>query len=76
MVLVRQWTRMLGHGNLRKSCIALNFNGQSQPIRQRTESKVVHSPFPDVSIPSCLVDEGVWSNLERWPDKDALVSRF
>ncbi|VVC29373.1 AMP-binding, conserved site,AMP-dependent synthetase/ligase,AMP-binding enzyme, C-terminal domain [Cinara cedri] len=76
MVLLKQWSRLLGHGHLRRtSCIALT-NVPGQPIRRQTESKVVHSPFPDVEIPSSLLHEGVWSNLEKWPDKDALVCGF
>lgn len=74
MALVKQWSRLLGHGYFRRSsCVALT-NGPSQPIRRRTESKVVRSPFPDMEIPSGLLHEGVWKNLEKWPDKDALVS--
>lgn len=76
MVLVRQWNRLLNRDSLRRTCSALNYNNQSQPIRQRSETKVVQSPFSDVQIPSCLIDEGVWGNLERWADKDALVSQF
>lgn len=73
MVLVKQWSRLLSKGHLRRTSIALK-NSVNQPIRPRSDSKVVHSPFPDVQIPSCLIDEGIWSNLERWSDKDALVS--
>ncbi|XP_025410729.1 4-coumarate--CoA ligase [Sipha flava] len=72
MVLIRRCGRIIGHGYWQRTCFALN-NGISQPNRQRTESKVIRSPFSDVEIPSCLLDEGVWGNLERWPDKDALV---
>lgn len=74
MVLVKQWSRLLRQGHLRRTSIASLKNSSNQPIRQRSDSKVVHSPFPDVQIPSCLLDEGIWSNLERWSDKDALVS--
>lgn len=34
---------------------------------------MVRSPFSDVQIPENLIDEYVWSGLERWPDRDALV---
>lgn len=74
MILVRNFGRLLSRGHLRKTCIVLNYNDQNQSIRQRSESKVVHSPFSDVQIPSSLLDESVWSNMERWPDKDALVN--
>lgn len=73
MVLVKQWSRLLRQEHLRRTSIALK-NSSNQFIRKRSDSKVVHSPFPDVQIPSCLLDEGIWSNLERWSDKDALVS--
>lgn len=76
MVLVRQWNRLLSRENLRRTCAVLNCNNQIQPVRQRSETKVVQSPFSEVQIPSCLVDEGVWGNLERWADKDALVNQF
>ncbi|CAI6365969.1 unnamed protein product [Macrosiphum euphorbiae] len=68
-----QWGRLLGSGHLRRTCVPLVCNGQSQQVRRRTESKVVRSPFSDVQIPENLIDEYVWSGLERWPDKDALV---
>ncbi|XP_060864704.1 uncharacterized protein LOC132940916 [Metopolophium dirhodum] len=68
-----QWGRLLSRGHLRRTCVPLACNGQSQQVRHRTESKVVRSPFPDVQIPENLIDEFVWSGLERWPDKDALV---
>ncbi|XP_001948363.2 4-coumarate--CoA ligase [Acyrthosiphon pisum] len=68
-----QWGRLLGRGHLRRTCVPLVCNGQSQQVRRRTESKVVRSPFSDVQIPENLIDEYVWSGLERWPDRDALV---
>lgn len=74
MVLIKQWSRLLGQGHLRRTSVAYKIS-LSLPNRQRSESKVVHSPFTDLEIPSCLVDEGIWSNLERWPDKDALVKK-
>ncbi|XP_027842120.2 uncharacterized protein LOC114123376 [Aphis gossypii] len=74
MIPVRlQWGRLLCRGNLRQTCVLLTHKDLSQPARHRTESKVVRSPFSDVQIPENLVDEYVWSGLERWPDKDALV---
>lgn len=77
MVLVRQWSRILGQEHLRRLCVASANYGLSQTIRHRTtESKVIRSPFSDVQIPTGLIDEVVWSNLERWPDKDALVSEL
>lgn len=75
MVLVRHWGRLLGHGQLRRTSVTQFVNGPGHPIRRRTESNVVRSPFSDVEIPSGLLDERVWRDLERWPDKDALVSR-
>lgn len=74
MVMMRQWSRLLVQGQLRRTCVALTNGTSHQPVRQRTESKVVESPFSDVQIPSSLIDECVWSNMERWPDKDALVN--
>jgi len=77
MIPVRlQWGRLLCRGNLRQTCVLLTHKDLSQPARHRTESKVVRSPFSDVQIPENLIDEYVWSGLERWPDKDALVSEF
>lgn len=74
MIPVRlQWGRLLFRGNLRQTCVLLTHKDLSQPARHRTESKVVRSPFSDVQIPENLIDEYVWSRLERWPDKDALV---
>lgn len=58
---------------MRRTCVPLTCNGPIQPVRHRTESKVVRSPFSDVQIPENLINEYVWSGLERWPDKDALV---
>jgi len=71
-----QWCRFLGRRYLRQTYVSLTCRGLSQPVRHRTESKVVRSPFSDVQIPENLIDEYVWSGLERWPDKDALVSGF
>lgn len=68
-----QWVRLLSRCHLRRTCVPLTYIAPSQPVRHRTESKVVRSPFSDVQIPECLIDEFVWSDLERWPDKDALV---
>ncbi|KAL5241560.1 hypothetical protein ACI65C_008970 [Semiaphis heraclei] len=69
-----QWGRILGRGHFRRMCVPLTgCNVPSHPVRHRTESKVVRSPFSDVKIPEHLVDEFVWNGLERWPDKDALV---
>lgn len=74
MMLVRQCSRLLGYGHWRRSCTVLN-NSLYQSNRHQTESKVIQSPFSDVQIPNCLLDEGIWGNLERWPDKYALVRR-
>ncbi|XP_060839511.1 uncharacterized protein LOC132920831 [Rhopalosiphum padi] len=68
-----QWSRILCRSHLRQTCVPLTRNDLSQPVRYRTESKVVRSPFSDVQIPENLIDEFVWSGLERWSDKDALV---
>ncbi|XP_025196142.1 probable 4-coumarate--CoA ligase 3 [Melanaphis sacchari] len=68
-----QWSRLLCRSHLRQTCVSLTCNNLSQPARHRTESKVVHSPFSDVQIPENLIDEYVWSRLERWADKEALV---
>jgi len=63
----------LCRSHLRQTCVPLTRNDLSQPVRYRTESKVIRSPFTDVQIPENLIDEFVWSGLERWSDKDALV---
>jgi len=76
MVAVKQWARLLRHHiHLRRICVPL-VNAPSYTVRQRSESKVIPSPFLDMEMPSGLIDEFVWGNLEKWADKDALVSRF
>ncbi|XP_063828420.1 uncharacterized protein LOC135077808 [Ostrinia nubilalis] len=38
-----------------------------------TQENIVRSPFKDVEIPRRSLPEHIWENLERWPDKTAMV---
>ncbi|XP_050547919.1 uncharacterized protein LOC126909526 [Daktulosphaira vitifoliae] len=75
MVLVRQWTRLLANGCLPRAFAVRLKDGRGQPVRliHTKESKTIHSPLSDVEIPSDIIYEFVWKNLEKWPDHDALV---
>ncbi|KAK8784896.1 hypothetical protein V5799_008739, partial [Amblyomma americanum] len=48
--------------------------GSPAKMRARIEDGVVHSPFPAVEIPCCLVYEAAKEALLRNPDKLALVA--
>lgn len=37
------------------------------------ENRVVRSPFKDVEIPDATLPEYIWRNLDRWPNRTAVV---
>ncbi|XP_046749674.1 4-coumarate--CoA ligase 1-like [Diprion similis] len=37
------------------------------------QDNVVSSPFPDINVPREFLHEYIWKNLERWPNKTAVV---
>ncbi|CAG9788302.1 unnamed protein product [Diatraea saccharalis] len=38
-----------------------------------TPENIVQSPYKPVDIPNRILTEHIWENLERWPDKTAMV---
>ncbi|CAH2983005.1 unnamed protein product [Chilo suppressalis] len=38
-----------------------------------TSDNIVKSPYKEVDIPNRILTEHIWENLERWPDKVAIV---
>lgn len=41
-----------------------------------TTDNIVTSPYADVLIPDELLYECVWNNVDKWPDKIAIVSVY
>lgn len=39
-----------------------------------TSERVVKSPCKDIVIPKITLDEYLWRNLDKWPEKTAAVS--
>lgn len=49
------------------------------PISRREQSiatNILKSDFEDIKIPNYAIDEYIWQNLDRWPDKTSIVSLF
>ncbi|XP_026752608.2 uncharacterized protein LOC113512858 [Galleria mellonella] len=38
-----------------------------------TSGNIVKSPAKDVEIPNRLIPEHIWENMEKWPDKTAVI---
>ncbi|KAM3960236.1 uncharacterized protein ACR2FA_005712 [Aphomia sociella] len=38
-----------------------------------TSENIVKSPFKDVELPNRLISEHIWENMEKWPDKTAVI---
>jgi hypothetical protein len=46
---------------------------QQAPKFSDAGDNIIRSPFPDVEVPSCLLDEFVWKDLNKWGNKTAIV---
>lgn len=44
-------------------------------IRQKTtQASVIRSKLPEIDLQDIFLGEYVWKNLDKWPEKTALVS--
>ncbi|XP_050442803.1 uncharacterized protein LOC126846937 [Adelges cooleyi] len=76
VLIIKHCGRLLIRDNVQRTCSVWSRTGRKQPARWRTDStatKVITSNLPDVEIPSGLIYENIWRNLERWPDREAVV---
>lgn len=39
-----------------------------------TQEGIIKSPFKNVEIPNCNLNEFIWQNLDKWPKKTMAVS--
>lgn len=39
-----------------------------------TKQNVIYPKVSDINIPRSLIHEHIWSNIDKWPEKIALVS--
>ena len=69
------------HGNNNGSCRNLSTTSKllkySYPeIHPDEEANIVKSPYSDVVIPEINLADYVWKDVEKWPERPALVSLF
>lgn len=41
-----------------------------------TQEKTVKSPFKGVELPNLTLNDYIWQNLDKWPERTASVSIF
>lgn len=44
--------------------------------KKSTENNILTSVYKDIPVSNYTVNDFVWQNLDRWPDKTATVSSF
>lgn len=73
VMLVGRVLRRCGQASGRWLAPARRSSTGAQAVEDH-ERWVVKSPMPQVAIPNVTITQAVWENLDRWPDKTALVS--
>lgn len=60
---------------IKTKCVR-NLSLKSRPAFQHEnelEEKVLRSPYKDVILPNCTIDQYVWSRVNEWGNKVAIV---
>lgn len=68
--------RLQAYGVTQSSCCSSVHESSGNQSGTAKPDVVVSSPFPSIKYPDCLIYEHVWSNINKWSHKVALVNIF
>lgn len=68
-LVLKNGSRIVNSTSARNASAATN----RQIIEGNNGERIFTSVYGDVELPSCTVPEFIWKNLEKWPQKIAVV---
>ncbi|XP_070493219.1 uncharacterized protein [Chironomus tepperi] len=66
-------SNQINQKNIVRAILTSNETFHQQPLANNKEDIVVYSPFPSLDYPNVTIDQYVWTDVEKWINKTAIV---